>query len=236
MIPEGWYPDPADESQERWWDGEGWTEQVRPSEAEDETGVEVVSPAPSRWKVWLPIALLAVVGIGLIVLFFVMRDGDDPQDNPTGTNTPTVARSATPSTSALPTLGTQSPTPTPSPTPTVAPTTAEPLPTETTTQAQVVPVQPTYEPAPVETTTEAPAPEPPPFVPTYEPAPPEPTTEAPTEPAPEPEPEPTEEPTEPAEPAGDPGAGGDTEPRATDPTEEVAIESGALPVTEDPAN
>jgi uncharacterized RDD family membrane protein YckC len=32
-TPQGWYPDPSDASQERWWDGVAWTEATRAAEA-----------------------------------------------------------------------------------------------------------------------------------------------------------------------------------------------------------
>ncbi len=32
---EGWFPDPEQEGQERFWDGEGWTDEVRPDGSED---------------------------------------------------------------------------------------------------------------------------------------------------------------------------------------------------------
>ena len=36
---EGWFPDPEQEGQERFWDGEAWTDEVRPDDPED-TGLD----------------------------------------------------------------------------------------------------------------------------------------------------------------------------------------------------
>ena len=30
-IPEGWYPDPSKDGQHRYWDGQGWTHNTKPS-------------------------------------------------------------------------------------------------------------------------------------------------------------------------------------------------------------
>ena len=54
-IEEGWYPDPDDESQIRYWDGEDWTERTAPREGANAPGTEVGPPPPppppgeSRW-------------------------------------------------------------------------------------------------------------------------------------------------------------------------------------------
>ena len=37
---EGWFPDPEQEGQERFWDGEGWTDEVRPDGSADDSGLE----------------------------------------------------------------------------------------------------------------------------------------------------------------------------------------------------
>ena len=56
----GWYPDPQDGSLERWWDGQGWTTEVRsPS-----TRLSSAGPGGLRW--WLAgVATLVVVAAGV---------------------------------------------------------------------------------------------------------------------------------------------------------------------------
>ena len=57
MSEPGWYPDPQDDSQERFWNGTEWTEQVKAEE--DAAERPVIVPSPHRrqnnavlWGVW----------------------------------------------------------------------------------------------------------------------------------------------------------------------------------------
>lgn len=47
----GWYPDPEDQAQMRWWDGSGWSEQRQPAQAQPALSVvPVQGDAPSAGK------------------------------------------------------------------------------------------------------------------------------------------------------------------------------------------
>lgn len=81
-IPAGWYPDPSNAAQQRWWDGTQWTEQVSaPYVAAEQQkapeGVNVQTP----W-IWLNVLLPL---LGLIPLFFIDFNGfiRDAMANPT---------------------------------------------------------------------------------------------------------------------------------------------------------
>lgn len=43
----GWYPDPADSSRIRWWDGQAWTQHVAVADGAVTPAAPVVTPAPS---------------------------------------------------------------------------------------------------------------------------------------------------------------------------------------------
>ena len=65
--PPGWYPDPADASQLRWWDGNVWTDRTQPLPAwQQPSGWEIAPPA--RRRIWPWIVFPAV---GLLLLFGV---------------------------------------------------------------------------------------------------------------------------------------------------------------------
>ncbi|MBO9578782.1 MAG: DUF2510 domain-containing protein [Microbacteriaceae bacterium] len=44
LPPPGWYQDPRDPDQLRWWDGENWTTHLQPIDAEDTTTAPVSPP------------------------------------------------------------------------------------------------------------------------------------------------------------------------------------------------
>lgn len=51
--PPGWYPDPADRSLVRWWDGGRWTEHAHPAQRTDVSGLEVPTDrAHDPARVW----------------------------------------------------------------------------------------------------------------------------------------------------------------------------------------
>ncbi len=55
VIIAGWYPDPADDSQARWWDGSQWTPTTRPRHpATSAQGDRYFSPVPIRTDATLP--------------------------------------------------------------------------------------------------------------------------------------------------------------------------------------
>jgi len=69
MSTPGWYPDPRDDGQERFWNGTEWTEQVRPAETPPGAGTHsvVVPPTPRRSNtvLWGVLTLiLAMIGGG----------------------------------------------------------------------------------------------------------------------------------------------------------------------------
>ncbi len=55
VVIAGWYPDPADDSQARWWDGNQWTQTTRPRHpAAPVQGNRYFSPVPIRTDATLP--------------------------------------------------------------------------------------------------------------------------------------------------------------------------------------
>ena len=65
----GWYPDPRGEADERWWDGERWTERT-------ETGGVFSKPAsePASWR---PYQIIGAVVVGLVIIGFGFGGGGD---------------------------------------------------------------------------------------------------------------------------------------------------------------
>ncbi len=75
-IPAGWYPDPSNAAQQRWWDGTQWTEQVSApyvaaAQQKAPEGTNVQTP----W-IWLVVLLplLSLVGLFTIDIGDMMRD------------------------------------------------------------------------------------------------------------------------------------------------------------------
>ncbi|MBB5634097.1 uncharacterized membrane protein YhaH (DUF805 family) [Cryobacterium mesophilum] len=55
VIIAGWYPDPTDDTQARWWDGSQWTSETRPRHpATPHQGNRYFSPVPIRTDATLP--------------------------------------------------------------------------------------------------------------------------------------------------------------------------------------
>jgi hypothetical protein len=83
----GWFPDPADSKQVRWWDGHAWTDQTRPLRTSDTDEVPVRAASPTqvgsttpskkpwyfRW--W---AIAAGVVVALTILGSLLPDEDAP--------------------------------------------------------------------------------------------------------------------------------------------------------------
>ncbi|MER5865525.1 DUF2510 domain-containing protein [Kitasatospora sp. NPDC002040] len=137
-TPPGWYPvlDPGPDgrAQERWWDGQAWTAELRP--------VPAPVSAPKRGaKVGLVIGLaLVVLAGGTGVLLWATRDAD-PAGRPAAappavTGSPSGTSSASPSTtpSASPTAS-----PTPAPVPSLTPVVPSRPPLPSTRSVQDLP-------------------------------------------------------------------------------------------------
>lgn len=61
-APAGWYPDPNDPSQDRYWDGERWTEQTRHRQPEGFVKAYRRLPAWVQWGIPI-LAVLLIIGI-----------------------------------------------------------------------------------------------------------------------------------------------------------------------------
>ncbi|GAA1182399.1 hypothetical protein F4556_005434 [Kitasatospora gansuensis] len=127
-TPPGWYPvlDPGPDgaAQERWWDGEAWTAEVRP------VGAEPVAAAKRGARTWLVLALvLVVLAAGAGGLFWATR-ADAPVHEPLAAP-PAVTGSPSPTRTPSPSA---TPTPSPTPTPTPAAPSRAPLPSTRSVQ------------------------------------------------------------------------------------------------------
>lgn len=100
-LPQGWYPDPKDESQERYWDGKVWTEKTAPKKPRtpaprDAAATPVATPAvtspaspPKKGGIGCGLGCLIVVGVivvlGIIVgvtsAFSGSNNTPDPADD-----------------------------------------------------------------------------------------------------------------------------------------------------------
>ena len=102
MSEPGWYPDPQDDSQERFWNGTEWTEQVKAEE--DAAERPVIVPSPHRrqnnavlWGV-LVLVLCLLVGSGWWLSTNVNQNSSAPEPTSpaTGQATSSAAGNATP--------------------------------------------------------------------------------------------------------------------------------------------
>lgn len=69
--PAGWYPDPHNAHQQRYWNGANWTEQARPTlEAASPPSVTtpLMAPPTKRWSGWLKRHKVIAVVVGVVVL------------------------------------------------------------------------------------------------------------------------------------------------------------------------
>lgn len=115
-TPAGWYPDPENSGQQRYWDGNAWTEQFAPGNAPS-------APTPSATKkplyksTWF-IVVAALIGLGVIINLL----GGSPAETPESSPTPTESSSQATESDTEPVAA--EPEPEPEPEPTVEP--AEP--------------------------------------------------------------------------------------------------------------
>lgn len=75
-VEPGWYPDPHDVHQARYWSGTGWTDRTRPLDA----GVEAergTTREPPPWPV-LVLGAIGAVAAGVLVAILLTRDDPEP--------------------------------------------------------------------------------------------------------------------------------------------------------------
>jgi len=76
----GWYMDPSNGSQHRYWDGTAWTTRTR--SAGITTSPFGGDPAPQRTGLWIALGLLAVAGIGTTAFLLLRPDGETVAESP----------------------------------------------------------------------------------------------------------------------------------------------------------
>jgi hypothetical protein len=125
-VPAGWYPNPENPAQQRYWDGQQWSAHTADATAGTPTtpGQSLAAPStgtpPAKkaiWKRWWFITAAAVVLI--LVIAGIASGGGNKKNNNKAASTP----SSNTTTSEIPTA---SKTPTPTPTPTPKPTPVAP--------------------------------------------------------------------------------------------------------------
>lgn len=82
LPPPGWYGDPGDESQWRYWNGEAWTEEVSPASGVSAgASPSTALPGVSRHRLLLLLpAGAALVGLGAVLGLALAGGDDDPDD------------------------------------------------------------------------------------------------------------------------------------------------------------
>jgi hypothetical protein len=75
-TPPGWYPDPNDSTTNRYWDGQQWTDDRSPRQADQAAGPKQEKPKQNILLFAIP---GAVILVGLIV-FFALRGGGEAGD------------------------------------------------------------------------------------------------------------------------------------------------------------
>jgi Protein of unknown function (DUF2510) len=65
----GWFPDPMSPFMVRWWDGQAWTNEVRPGGGGPDPAADVVDEAKGRskvklwWALWIALGVLGLASI-----------------------------------------------------------------------------------------------------------------------------------------------------------------------------
>lgn len=73
--PAGWYPHPTIAGQQRWWDGNDWTEHVSAPAYEAYTAESaplVTDVSPSTWQIWANVGIYAALSIGGAIIIFAV--------------------------------------------------------------------------------------------------------------------------------------------------------------------
>lgn len=123
-VPVGWYPDPEDSTQQRYWDGTQWTERRGGAGREPTMPLPVGAQPPSSTPWWKKRWVQVTGGVLVVLVILGAIFGEDPEeeskkaaDVPSSSPTPTVTVTA-------------EPTPSKTPEPSETPTTEKPETTE----------------------------------------------------------------------------------------------------------
>jgi uncharacterized protein DUF2510 len=121
-APAGWYPNPENPAQQRYWDGQQWSAHLAEATAGSPTTAQPLAAgtAPAKkaiWTRWWFITAAAVVVI-LVIARIAGGGGDNNKQNAASTPSPNTNTSTSTSETPTPTATpTSTPTPTPTPTP-----------------------------------------------------------------------------------------------------------------------